>query len=108
MNIAFPSNLLPFVDAARRITEPWQLFLASLVALPGPVADVTVAASPFAYMPPGAGTVYVVGGTVSAIHILRGTVDVNTGQIAGGFALGQKDTLVVTWSVAPTMTFLPG
>lgn len=77
------------------------------VALPIDVAVQTLTGSPFSFVAYTPGTVFVVGGTVSAIAILRGTATVATGMTSGMFTLGQGDTLRITYTVAPTVTFLP-
>ncbi len=75
----------------------------------GEVAGVSVSASPFSYVADGYGSVIVSGGTVSAIAFSRdGTTFFATGQTAGMFRLNTGDTLRVTYTVLPTLTFVPG
>jgi hypothetical protein len=105
--IAFPSNLQPFVDAKRNITEVWQLFLAQFVSPPLPPVPLTLTGSPYGFQTGEPGVMVITGGAVSDISIVRGTTTVPTGQTAGSFYLGLQDTIVVTYSVAPDMTFLP-
>lgn len=80
----------------------WNLQNASVTAV-----AITVGASPFAYTALAEGTVTVSGGTVSAISITRGATVVPTGVTAGVFPLSQGDIITVTYSVLPTMNFIP-
>ena len=107
MTIPFPSNQAPFVDTELRITLPWQLAIESLAAKPVASVAVIPDGSPFSYQAVSAGVMIVTGGTVSDISILRGTTLIETGLTVGPFTLGEDDTLIVTYSVLPTMTFLP-
>lgn len=66
----------------------------------------TVTASPFSYVAPRKGFVILTGGTVSAVSFTR-TATYPTGQTAGIFPVSQGDTLNVTYSVKPTLTFVP-
>lgn len=52
-------------------------------------------------------TVYVAGGTVSAITIARQGTALTTGATSGAFRLAQSDSIVVTYTVAPTLTVVP-
>lgn len=72
-----------------------------------PVAVITVGGSPFTYPAPFNGSVYVVGGTVSAIALIRQGATVATGLTAGVFPMSRLDQLKVTYTGVPTMTFLP-
>ena len=72
-----------------------------------PAASITVGASPFTYTAPAAGQVAVTGGTVSAIALIRQGTTVATGLTVGMFPVARLDQIKVTYTVAPTMTFLP-
>lgn len=72
-----------------------------------PVAAITVGASPFTYTAPFAGAVTVTSGTVSVISIIRQGTTVATGAVAGVFPVSRLDQIQVTYSVTPTMRFLP-
>lgn len=72
-----------------------------------PAQSVTVGASPFSYTAAFDGIVAVTGGTVSAISLIRQGTSVATGITTGLFPLSRLDTLQVTYSGLPTMTFLP-
>ena len=72
-----------------------------------PVVAVTVGASPFNYVAPFNGQVSITGGTVSLISIIRQSVTVATGLIAGVIPASRIDTIQVTYTAAPTIKFLP-
>lgn len=52
-------------------------------------------------------TLYVAGGTVSAISIARQGTALVTGFTAGAFRLSQNDSVTITYTVAPTLTLVP-
>ena len=67
---------------------------------------VSVTASPFIYTAPSKGILIVNGGTVSNVSLTRvGTY--MTGQTQGLFSLSLGDRLTITYSVIPTLTFVP-
>jgi len=54
------------------------------------------------------GTLYIGGGTITAITIARQGTQFATGQTAGAFRLAQNDSVTMTYAVAPTtFTFVP-
>jgi hypothetical protein len=64
--------------------------------------------SPYTYSAPVRGSVIVNGGTVSAIAFSRDGVTFYTvGQTAGMFLLNAADQLRITYTVLPTVTFVP-
>lgn len=75
----------------------------------GVTASITVGSSPFTYTAAQTGQVIVKGGTVSKIEFSRdgGTTFFDIGVTAGMFLLNAQDQLKVTYSGAPTMTFVP-
>lgn len=107
-------NLLPnFTVTLQKsgvTSKDWYFFWAGLYsglppALPLPI---TVSASPFTYSALVKGSVIVNGGTVSLVEFTRdGTTYYTTGQTAGMFTLNAADRLRVTYTVLPTMTFIP-
>lgn len=72
-----------------------------------PVQAITVGASPFSFPASFNGNVTVTGGTVSLITINRQGTVVATGLITGIIPLSRGDVVQVTYTVAPTMKFLP-
>jgi hypothetical protein len=81
------------------------LFRGQPTGLP---SSITVGPSPFNYSAPSGGTVLIQGGTVSLVQISRdGVSNYTTGQTQGAIPVSFQDTLIITYSVAPTMTFVP-
>ena len=72
-----------------------------------PVQSITVGASPFSYTAAFSGSVTVTAGTVSLISIVRQGTTVATGVTTGIFPAARGDVVQVTYTVAPTMKFLP-
>ena len=84
----------------------WQFFNLLAPVTPLKESAITVTASPFSYTSHGNGYVLVTGGTVSAISLTRVSAHA-TGLTAGFIPVGNKDMVTVTYSVLPTMTFIP-
>jgi hypothetical protein len=73
---------------------------------PSAETQITPTGSPFAYQAPKKGFLIISGGTVSLVQFTRvGTY--NTGQTTGMFPVDLGDTITVTYSGAPTVTFVP-
>ena len=81
--------------------------LADPIATAQPSAAISPSGSPFTYTAPFNGSVIVTAGSVSDIAIVRQGTSIETGVTVGQFMLSRLDQLVVTYSMAPTMTFLP-
>lgn len=72
------------------------------------LSAVTVGNSPFSFTAPAGGTLIVNGGSVSKAEYSRdGLTFYTTGQTNGMFPLSQGDVLRITYSGAPTLTFVP-
>lgn len=105
----FPTYPTPLEEGGRTAST-WYFFLAGLFRglAPEREAAVTPGASPYTYSSPRGGFVIVSGGTVSAIDWSRdGTTFFTTGQTAGCFPLSSQDFLKITYTVVPTVTFVP-
>lgn len=72
-----------------------------------PVVAVSPTGSPFSYTAPSYGTLNISGGTVSQVAIKRGGVSTNLGGTVGHFLASKGDTYVITYSAAPTLSFIP-
>jgi hypothetical protein len=73
---------------------------------PSAETAVAVTASPFAYQAAKKGFLIITGGTVSLVQFTR--VDTySTGMVSGMFPVDLGDTITVTYSGAPTITFVP-
>lgn len=70
--------------------------------------SVTVGASPYDYVAASEGMLFVSGGGVSSMSFSRdGSTFYPTGSFYGAFPLRKGDTMRITYSVAPTVTFVP-
>lgn len=106
---AIPQNLQSFLHG-KEMSRVWYFFLQGLWKGSPPSAEsaVTPTASPFTYVAAERGFMIVTGGTVGVVQFSRdGSTNYITGQTAGCFPLSQGDTLILTYSVAPTMTWVP-
>lgn len=75
---------------------------------PGPFVAQVIGASPFSLLSPGRGTLVISGGTVSQLGLKRyGTTLVL--PITAGLVLVERvvDTLIITHTGAPAVTFVP-
>jgi hypothetical protein len=86
----------------------WYRFFQNIYkgAPPSSESTLVLGASPWAYNAPSAGFVIIRGGTVSAVQFTR-SVTTLTGQTQGVFPVSQGDTLTITYSVLPTVTWVP-
>lgn len=74
----------------------------------GSIQTITPTASPFTYQVLTKGFMVVQGGTVSLIQFSRdGITNVTTGVTAGCIPLSQGDLITVTYTVIPTITWVP-
>ena len=102
-----PSSQQAIADSRGKVTTPWQRFFNALVSAAAPIESVTVTASPFAYRAGSAGSVAVSGGTVSSITLTRGTTTTASLGTSGTFPVANGDTVTVTYSGLPTVSFIP-
>lgn len=104
--IPLPSLLARFVDQQGKILPPWNSYLQQFTQQPPNIMLLTVGASPFAYTAKEPGNVIVKGGTVTGLFITRGSIVVDiTGAVIVPVAV--EDIVTVTYSVLPTMKFIP-
>lgn len=104
-----PSPILPAVDPqSGKFASVWYQFLARLAQLTAesPMMATTVGASPFTFKAGTIGNMFVTGGTVSSIVLTRSGVSI-TCQSNQFIPMAAGDQITVTYTVAPTMTFVP-
>lgn len=102
----FPNTGAPFVTKLGKILTPWIQYLQQFTQAPPSVSAIAVGASPFPYVAKEPGFIFVSDGTVTAIHLIRGSDDLNfTGQKLVPVSI--NDTVIVTYSVLPTVIFIP-
>lgn len=88
-----------FANAVPSGFLPWDIFAPQVS---------TVGASPAAITAFTTGMFAVSGGTVTAITLTRGTsAAINLGSLGGVYSVCQGDILTVTYTAAPTVTFIP-
>lgn len=80
--------------------------LSRMVAAPIPGA-IVVGASPYTYTSPQNGVVVVSGGTVSLVQLGRAGTFLATGLLTGVIPVSAGDQVKITYTLAPTVTFLP-
>jgi hypothetical protein len=97
----------PITDSTGKINSVWFQWLATLFGTGQKVAAVA-GASPFSYTAPSNGRLIVQGGAVSAVELNTSGARYNTGVTAGIFPLAAGDEIIVTYTAAPNMTFIPG
>lgn len=92
------------------IERTWYQFLSDIwKGRPsGAVSSVSSLTSPLIYQAQSKGFMIVQGGTVTIIQFTRDrSTNYNTGQTSGIFPLAQGDSLIVSYSSVPTMTWVP-
>ena len=84
------------------------VYQAVTEGLPQPEEAITVTASPFVYQAVLRGQLLITGGTVSAVAFSRdGTTWYNAGITAGFVQVDARDLVRITYSVLPTVIFVP-
>lgn len=102
----FPNTISPFVSRVGRILNPWIQYLQQFTQAPPNFMAATVSASPFSYTAKEPGFIIITGGTISAVHLIRGSININlTGQKI--IPVSINDTVITTYSVLPTIQFIP-
>ena len=104
-----PNMNAPLVDKTLRVVPPWNSWFQQFTQAPAASAGVTVGASPFSFTANNIGQVIVSGGTVSNIALVRGTVIINLFTSTASpraILVSIGDTVIVTYSVLPTIQFL--
>lgn len=104
-------DLLPLIDDRGEAPDPIALLSVSEDEMfEQPVAAlqaVTVAGSPVAYTARMGGNLLISGGTVSAVSMTRGSVTTAFPAATAVLPLSPGDAASVTYTVAPTITFIP-
>lgn len=104
--IPLPNQLAKFVDKMGRLIPPWNSYLQQFTQQPPSFADIVLGPSPFSYVAAEPGNVHLNGGTVSSAILSRGLDTLNfTG--ARSIPVAIRDVVTVTYSVLPTMKFIP-
>lgn len=105
-----PNFPVPLMEG-RITSRDWYRFWMGLFRglPPSNVEPVTLTGSPYVYSATKKGCVIINGGTVSAVAFSRdgGTTYYTVGTVAGMFTVNASDLLKITYTVAPTVTFVP-
>lgn len=106
-----PSSLQPIGSVGKAgavMVQPvWQRWFNSFLQAPPAPAVATLGASPAALTAQTPGNFLVTGGTVSVIAIERGGATITTGMTSGFIPAAIADRVIITYSVAPTVQFIP-
>lgn len=94
-------------DLTNALVYGQDTLLPDVVPQAQPSQAVTVGASPYTYTALASGALAVSGGTISAISIIRQGVTVATGVISGVLPVSRRDQVTITYTVLPTVVFLP-
>lgn len=108
-DFGLPDFELAIVDKDGKLTPSWQRGLTRLAQLTPERKFRAVApgASPFAFTASTIGHLLITGGNVSAVALVRGAASVAC-PLSGFIPMAGKDSVVITYSVAPTLNFIPG
>lgn len=105
--LSAPTYEQPIVKAGQTHTAWYRFFTGLYKGTPAAAEGALVlGASPYAYTAPAKGFLIIRGGTVSAVEFTRSQTTL-TGQTQGIFPMAQGDTLTITYSVLPTVTWVP-
>lgn len=94
------------IEGQAYLIPPWNNYFQQFTQNPPAAMSVELDGSPFSITPNAHGTLFIIGGTISQILLIRGTTSINlTGQKI--IPIRISDTVEITYSGAPTLTFLP-
>ena len=72
-----------------------------------PFVAEAVGASPYTFQAPGVGHLVIAGGTVSALSLARGSSSASIPTGVGMVPMDYQDSLQITYSAAPALTWIP-
>lgn len=108
-----PSLYQRFVDAAGSLIQPWIGYLEQFTTPPPPFVDIIPTGSPFEYEAREPGFIYIRGGSISDISLIRGGDTLLFFSTASSTAprfvpMAVSDIVSITYTVAPTeIKFIP-
>lgn len=106
--IPLPNTLAPFVNKLGLIIRPWNSYLQQFTQAPPNILSVSVGASPFSYTAREPGNIAITSGTISNVRLTRGIVDIDFGAGTNiTVPVGINDVVTITYSVLPTIRFIP-
>ncbi len=89
------------------VNRVWQRWFNSFTSAAAASAVSSITPSPFSFTANTSGNLLVVGGTVSAITLQRAQTILPTGLTSGFIPMANGDIVTITYSVAPTLNFIP-
>lgn len=97
------------VEVTQPVGVDWlsEMVMQASESTPTPLEAITPGASPYTYTATRRGHVSVYGGTVSQIDFVRAGTTTTLGGTSGVFPVSVGDGIKVTYTVAPTMKFIP-
>lgn len=103
-----PSVLSRFVDQAGKIVTPFIQYLQQFTIAPPSFDPIAVGVSPFEYIAREPGNIAITGGTITNVTLIRGVDSLSFGSATNRIIpVAINDVLEVTYSVLPTLTFIP-
>lgn len=107
-DFGLPDFELAVVDKEQKFTPAWQRALTRLAQLSPErkIRAVSPGVSPFTYTASTIGHLLIAGGNVSAVTLVRGANSVSC-PVSGFIPMAGKDSVVITYTVAPTLNFIP-
>lgn len=86
------------------LLSPWNSFLQQLTQAPPAIQNVLVGTSPFSYTPNSKGQVFIRGGNVTSVILIRGLVEIDMG-VDTTVLVSIEDTVKIIYTVAPSVKF---
>lgn len=97
----------PIDSSSGFFTSAWYRFFTSLIGPAAASSPVTPTGSPFTFTASQRGFLQVRGGTISVAQLIRGRETLAVTLPAQFIPVSQSDAVVLTYSAAPTLVFLP-
>lgn len=105
--IKLPNLLAPFVKD-NKLIAPWNSYLQQFTQAPPDIMGLTIGVSPFTYEVKEPGTIFISGGTLTAVSFIRGITTLALGTAARIIPVAIDDTVIITYAVVPTsISFVP-
>lgn len=93
-------------DIAGKILQPWISFFQQFVQAPPQAQALVPGSSPFDYVPNTKGNLFIIGGTVTGITLIRGSTTIVLDPATEIVPVSINDMVTVTYSVMPTIIFM--
>lgn len=107
MALPVPDLGQPLVSPGGIIKEgPWTRFFQQFTQAPTAAMSLIVGASPFSYVAREPGLLAPIGGAITSLTLIRGTVLIDVTGLKL-IPVSIKDTLKVVYTILPTIKFLP-